>query len=73
MLTWWVAASLRAYGQQATARCSPIKGPGPVDLGRQLASEPSVQEGARKMALLLWLCSLLGSACLVSANIFGEF
>lgn len=25
------------------------------------------------MALALWVCSLLGSACLASANIFGEF
>lgn len=25
------------------------------------------------MALALWVFALLGSACLVSANIFGEF
>jgi hypothetical protein len=37
------------------------------------APTPSSQEGARKMALVLWVFSLLGSACLVSANIFGEF
>eukprot|EP00070_Physeter_catodon_P049529 XP_028356423.1 thyroglobulin isoform X10 [Physeter catodon] len=64
------AASLGAGGRGAAgAPVSSIKAPWPEPKGAA-ASTSSSLEGPRKMALALAVFSLLGSACLVSANSF---
>ena len=65
------AASLSARGQGSRCPSSSIKAPWP-EPGVGSGFHPFIPRRACKMALALWVFSLLGSACVVSANIFGE-
>lgn len=65
-------ASLSVLRRGASTHSCSIKAPC-LELWGGSPSTPSSPEGPREMALALRVFSLLGSACLVSANIFGEF